>query len=57
MCSENSCSYTFEKFKKYLRVDVNHLWYAAGLKCGAKSVFLTPAFPIERSDALVQLTV
>ena len=36
-----------ESFQKYFRVHVNHLWYAAGLKCGIKSVRLTPGFPIK----------
>ena len=37
-----------ESFQKYFWVDVHHLWLVGGLKCGTKSVLLTPAFTIER---------
>ena len=35
-----------KSFQNYFRVDVNHIWWTAGVKCGTKSVLLTPAFPI-----------
>ena len=37
MCSEKAVHKHLESFQKYFRVDVNHVWQAVALKCGANT--------------------